>query len=381
MKTAVMNWDARSDRNQQNLGITELGLGVKMLRGLLSIKRLSYLSLVALSLVPMPVNADVDDKAETLQNHGLALYRKELYDEAAQAFRELLTLRPSQQVYFNIGQCEFMRKRFDLALEALTNYLAGDKNKITDRRREYTERVIEEIYPRVGSLDIRGESRLEIWIDDEYRGSTPLNGPLYVLEGERRVVFKKEGEILLMEMYDVTPGETITILTPIVVTRTTAPPPPEVETDRESRDEPATKEIDVPKTRESVPSPPPERERSPMKSCGIITTSLGSITLISGITMGAVALSKNSDLKRRCPDKEETCLNSNQSLSYSAVSFGTAANVLLPIGAITAIAGVILTVVGHRKNKRLSESGNPSAWRLAPYVGRNGFGIAILARF
>ena len=345
--------------------------------------KLITLLLLSFLLVSTHSSAEERDEiveADTLENHGLALYQKELYDEAVRAFRQLLKIRPNQKVYFNIGQCEFMRKRFDLALEAFTIYLAGDPENIAEKRREYTERVVEEISPLVGRFEIQGDSPLEVWIDDELRGNIPVDGPIFVLEGEHRLEFKKNSEIVQTETYAVNSGQIITIQAPKVT------PEPTQQNELVSEPTPKTTEESVNRNvktsrKEKSMEMPLTPTKSPLTSLGIVITSLGGISLAVGIVTGSLALSKDKELADKCPDKDELCPESNETLANRALSLGMVTNVLLPIGAVAVTSGVILAIVGHKKNSRQKESMNAALWRIAPYGDRSKAGLFIEGRF
>ena len=334
-------------------------------------KTVVILLLSGFILIPLRAYTEEPENAKILQRHGLALYQQELYDEAARAFRRLLKIRPSRQVYFNIGQCEFMRKRFDLALESFNIYLEKDRNKISRKRLQYTEKVVSEIAPLVGSFDVQGETPLEVWIDDELRGNTPVDGAIYVLEGEHRLSFKKDGEVVSVDTYAVLPGDTISVQVPIIVHQQTVKTLPESPLQTNPRERPTERERHL----STVATPPssPDYVYSPIKNIGIIVTSIGGGAIITGGVMGGMALANDRKLKDRCPDKEQVCMSSNLALSNMVMSFGTAANVLLPLGAAVAITGVTLFVVGRRKERK--QDGDLSAWRIAPYAAGTEMGI------
>jgi Ca2+/Na+ antiporter len=358
-----------------------MGSTMMTIRNMGDIKWLSLLFLLAFILLPIRSFADEKDEADTLENHGMALYQQELYDEAVRAFRQLLKLRPNQQVYFNIGQCEFMRQRFDLALEAFTVYLSGDREKIAKKRLEYTEKVVEKITPLVGTLDIRGESPLEVWIDDELRCSIPLSSPLHVLEGEHRLAFKKDGEIVQTETYAVKPGETITIQAPEVALEPTPTPAPVVEPVPKEPPNEIDEDTSESTPEEPVVKLPPKSAKSPLTTIGLLTASLGGAALVAGIVTGSKALSKDSQLAEKCPNIEKICSESNRDLANSTIALGTAATVLIPIGGVAVVTGVTLAIIGQKKNAEQRESREIGIWRVEPYSSRSGAGIMIKGRF
>jgi hypothetical protein len=367
-------------------------------------RQLSPLFLLIFFLVPIQGRAGEADKVDTLESqelglvsdeekvdalelHGLALYQRELFDEAAEAFRRLLKIRPNQHVYFNIGQCDLMRKRYDLALEAFTVYLASDTDKISKKRLEYTKDVVKEITKVVGVLDIRGKTPMEVWIDDELRGKIPLGSPLYVLKGEHRLVFKRDDEIVQTETYAVKPGETITIQAPYL-----APKPKsksvgpsqsgsEPESAEKATGEATPNSSETPTIEKSVASPQRVSTSSPLRNAGIFLAGIGGAAVIGSVITGSVALSKNKELTDNCPDKEQTCSDSNRDLQNSVIALGVATNVLLPIGGTILVTGVTLAIIGHRKTAKQTESRTKRPVSIVPYGAPNMAGMLIEGRF
>jgi tetratricopeptide (TPR) repeat protein len=83
------------------------------------------LSCLFLITAPYQAKAEEEDKFRELFDKGMSYYESQMFAEALQAFREVLKIRVDYQTYFNIGQCEFLLKHYDLALEALSTSKKG----------------------------------------------------------------------------------------------------------------------------------------------------------------------------------------------------------------------------------------------------------------
>lgn len=285
------------------------------------------------------------DEMKAIYDKGVELYGQERYGEAAEAFRELVKERPTHQYYYNIGECEYMRQRFDLAKESFETFLKEGGHKTNQKRRAYAEDVLEKITPKIAYVSIDEGANFEVWIDDERRGITPTK-PIVVMPGDRIVVLKRDGEEALRTKVTVERGDTAEVK--IQKTETsTAPPPPQ---------EP------VPETETATTSlqgePRPPKEVSPLKVSGISMIGVGGAVLIAGAITGGLSHKKSIQLDSNCPDRDN-CDISNQGLKDSGQSLELATNGLIAAGAMITTVGVVLTIIGHRKGKKENLSASP----------------------
>ena len=307
------------------------------------------------------------EEFEEIYHKGVSLYEKEMYSEAAQAFRDVYALRPDFQYLFNIGQCEFSLRRFDLALEAFSNYLKDGGDQVSPERREYVNKVIEKTQPLVGYLEIKEPETFDIWVDNRPRGATPLSAPLFVMGGEHTLVLKSGNQTIFKKQVTVNNGETVTVERPEDI-----PPPPPLESAPAKTNAPEEEETKTPAP--TAPSKP----ASPLKPVGITLASVGGAVLISGIVTGAVYLSKRNTLEDNCPTPS-SCQDENKSTFDTANALATVTNVLIPVGGFLAVTGAVLTIVGSRHNA--AETEKQRLAEVAPYFDRDAAGVVFGGRF
>jgi hypothetical protein len=328
-----------------------------------SIGWILILSCLFLITAPFRAKAEEEDKFEELYQKGISYYEKQMFAEAAQAFREVFKIRTDYQTYFNIGQCEFLLKHYDLALEWLTIYVEKGGDKIEPKRREYVDEVIESIEPLVGYVEIKESNTFNIWVDDIHRGYTPLNRPLFMMEGEHELVLKKGNETVFKKYLTVKKGETIVVDVPPIAPL--SEPRPEKPAGESQKKAPLDTADETTGTAEPVTAPLSRKPTSSiLRNVGIITAGVGGVAVVTGIVTGSLALSKGNQLSDRCPDKKQLCPKDAQDLRDSASLLAITSNVLLPLGGTVLVTGVVLAILGH---KRTAETRETSSLSVLPF--------------
>ncbi|MBN2719442.1 MAG: tetratricopeptide repeat protein [Deltaproteobacteria bacterium] len=312
---------------------------------------------------------------KALYDHGVILYQQEKYAEAAQAFRELVAQSPRFQFYFNIGECEYLRKRYDLALEAFETYIDKGGEKISAEDRAHAEAVIQESAAVTGRLDVTGEDSCELWVDGEFRGKVPLPKLIPLMPGEHTVACMNNGEQIAEKPVSVLEGEIVAIA--FSVSNEAKPAEPVVAADIDSNaafgtDESASAES----VAENVGSPSVERKKTPLKTTGLVITGIGSATLVASLIAGNFALSKSDRLAQNC-DNEKLCEDSNKDLYEDADTLTKATNILLATGVVLTVAGVVMALIGRKKR----ESREKIAVKTTPLIGEDVHGIVIQGSF
>lgn len=337
---------------------------------------LQFVCCLCFLFAPLVTQADDFDE---LYKKGASYYAKKMFSEASRAFREVYKLKPDCQLHFNIGQCEFSLENFDLALESFKLYVKTCSDQIDPERREYVDEVIETIEPRVGYVEIKESNTFEIWVDDIHRSATPLSAPLYVMEGQHELVLKKGDYTIFKKPLTVKNGETVVVEVPkeetAAVLAASKPKPA-------SNSDPTSKKSAKAPQEKLIPyqqSSSAESRKPPLlKPLGISLAGVGGAIAVSSIITGAIHLSKKNDFEDKCPDGSG-CLEENESLYDKVNALAIATNVLASVGATFVVAGVILAVVGHKKESTKHGSGNIIS--AAPLIDRDTAGFSFSGRF
>jgi hypothetical protein len=130
----------------------------------------------------------VEEASERFRR-GVKLYKDRDFVAALVEFKRAYELAPNYRVLYNLGQTSRELKDYASALVAYQQYLEQGGDEIRAKRRKEVESVIEDLTDRVGKLAISTNVEgAEVQIDDEVVGVSPLDDPVVVNIGKRRVV-------------------------------------------------------------------------------------------------------------------------------------------------------------------------------------------------
>jgi len=138
---------------------------------------------------------------------------RELYDEGDfQAslieFKRAYAKEPHFQVLFNIGQVQYQLGDYASAKKTLEQYLEDGGDKIEPGRRQATSNDIARLAKRVATVEITvNVPGATVTVDDVERGSTPLDGPIDISAGRRRIKARKDGYVEAEEVVDIAGGD------------------------------------------------------------------------------------------------------------------------------------------------------------------------------
>lgn len=152
-----------------------------------------------------PNSSQVKSASKHFQR-GVTLYNEADYRAALVEFRRAYDLAPAAAVLYNIGQTHFQLQSYAAALETFERYLAEAGDRAPHRAE--VEANLETLRSRVGKLVLRADTDgCELLIDDEVVGRTPLEQPVTVSIGRRKVVIVCEGAAPQTKLLDVSAGE------------------------------------------------------------------------------------------------------------------------------------------------------------------------------
>lgn len=164
-------------------------------------------SLLASLLAAAPAAASPKQASKHF-TRGVALYGEADYRAALVEFKRAYDLAPNPAVLYNIGQTYFQLQSYAAALTTFERYLA-DAGPAASHRAE-VEQSVETLRSRVGKLDLKTDvPGVEIVIDDEPAGTTPLGKPILVSIGRRKVVATLAGEPAQSRNVEIAADETV----------------------------------------------------------------------------------------------------------------------------------------------------------------------------
>jgi tetratricopeptide (TPR) repeat protein len=125
---------------------------------------------------------------------GLELYADGEFKRAAIEFDRAYELVPNYRALYNIGQVRIQLHDYARAMKALQAYLKEGGEKIDAARKKAVDDDLAMLATRTATLVIEtGEPGVEVFVDGEPAGVTPLSEPLLLDTGARRLTLRKEG--------------------------------------------------------------------------------------------------------------------------------------------------------------------------------------------
>ena len=169
-------------------------------------KRVAALAfLVVVAGVPVTAAAGGKDAPKSLTNTltgparddfdaARTLFAHDDFAGAAIKFRSSYDRSHDARLLWNIASCEQRLKHYARSRSLLEKYLAEGGAALTDDDRRDAERVLATVAPFVTTVNlvVRPEG-VEVVVDGEVMGTTPLPTPLYAELGKHEVVFRKQG--------------------------------------------------------------------------------------------------------------------------------------------------------------------------------------------
>jgi tetratricopeptide (TPR) repeat protein len=190
---------------------------------------------ILLSSVDATAQESADGSREASQHfrHGVELYNEADYSAALVEFKRAYALAPTAAALYNVGETQYELQDYAGALKTFRRFLA--ESAANDAHRPEVENNIQVLRSRVGHLRIvTVPPGADVALDDQEVGKTPLDEPLLVSVGRRKVTASMAGRPPLTRYQEVAAGDDVTVtlsLSPTVDTGTPrasaeAPPPP-----------------------------------------------------------------------------------------------------------------------------------------------------------
>jgi hypothetical protein len=139
-------------------------------------------------------NASAVAEAGKHFQRGVTMFSEADYRAALVEFRRAYELAPNATVLYNIGQTYYQLQNYAAALVALGRYLT-ESGASAPHRRE-VEQTIDTLQTRVGKVAISTTTPgCDITVDDELVGKTPLDEPVLVSIGRRKITALRDGRV------------------------------------------------------------------------------------------------------------------------------------------------------------------------------------------
>lgn len=174
--------------------------------------------------------------AEEASGHfqrGAQFFRENNLDAALAAFTRAYEVLPNFRVLYNIGQVQAGRHDYIAAIRAFDAYLEQGGTDLPEERRTQVQAEITSLRQKISPLTVTcNVAGAELRIDGVVAGSLPLQSPIEVNAGLRRVTVTKPGystaerNVLVAGRQDLNVNVTLeAVRSQLLAPRVSAPPP------------------------------------------------------------------------------------------------------------------------------------------------------------
>jgi hypothetical protein len=315
-------------------------------------RRVAVALSLALALPSFPAAAAgngeaVSSKVDAARVHfqrGTDFYREGNYDAALAEFFKAQQLAPNYRLLYNIGQAQAERHDYVAAVRALTDYLAQGGAEVPEDRRAQVQNELSSLKTKISELTVTSNVvGAEVSIDGAPMGLLPLQTPLLVSAGSRRVTLAKRGYATVERTIIVSGEDKPKIDILLQSTSSSAPPKADVGPDSS------------------------RRESSPNVGAWVSVAAAGGFA--AGATIfGLMARSKNSDLDAEL-DKYPLDANRVATLRSDLKRDAALCDGFAAASAVSAVLAVYFFVSGgsepeQRGSKRARLVGQPNGLAL-----------------
>src|SRR4051794_36928765 len=148
------------------------------------------------------------DAAKHFQR-GVDLYNDGDFRGALVEFKKAYSVWPRANVLYDIGQTEYQLLDYASALRTMERYLA--ETGANAPHRQEVESSVEVLRGRVGRVILTSDPGCDVTIDDQPAGTTPLDGPVLVSVGPRKVAVTCAGPRAASKRVEISAGETLRV--------------------------------------------------------------------------------------------------------------------------------------------------------------------------
>jgi tetratricopeptide (TPR) repeat protein len=281
-------------------------------------------------------------RARELYGKGQQLFREGSYQEAERAFEEAYRVVPNAVVLLSIAECQTRTEQYQRAIDSLEAYL---REKPDAKDRAEVSSQIETLRAKPATLTVQSDVPGASILVDETDSNRATPAELSLSPGHHVIGLLKDGYQHAEQGVDLTPGERETLQLTLVPT-----PPPQPQ--------PAP-----------APAPVAEPTRGPRHTTPAfwVATGIGAAGLVTGITLGALALKREKEFDDN--PTEKTADQGERFALFADIGYGVAA------------AGAVTALVVYLTSGKKSQPADQEAWSVAPALARGGAGVAASTKF
>ncbi len=165
--------------------------------------------LLASALARADENGSTRDAAKHFQR-GVALYGEADYRAALVEFKRAYAIAPNTAVLYNVGETQYQLQDYAGALTTFERYLA--ESTASDAHHAEVENDVEILRARVGHVSVVTiPAGADVSVDDQSVGHTPLDKPLLVSIGHRKITASIQGRPAVTRYVDVATDDNLSV--------------------------------------------------------------------------------------------------------------------------------------------------------------------------
>ena len=271
---------------------------------------------------------------------GVRLYQEDDFRAALIEFTRAYELAPNYAVLYNIGQAYYQLRDYPSALRTLERYSNEGGDKLAADRRAQIDREIGELRGRVAHVTIATNVEgVDVSLDDAPLGKAPAGEALLVGDGRRKLTVSKPGYLPVTHVVDIAGGDTITVRFDL-----------------------------TPQQGPSLPSTPPEVQKSGSYAPAVVTGVVGVAGIAVGTVFGVLTLQDKHTLDGECTSGK-VCPGRAQSDIDAYSRNGTISGIGFGVGAVGLVLGGYFFFHEQSKERSAVQA------RVAPWLGPGSAGI------
>lgn len=309
------------------------------------------------SQTPLVAHADKTPTAaqmtEARQRYerGMKLYNEGAFDAALVEMQRAYELAPSYKILYNLGLIQRQLNDYASALKSFRRYLDEGGNKVPKDKRAEVTSVIPELEKRVATVTVEVDvTGAEVSVDDAPVGNSPLDGPVLVNAGKRKISAKLPGKPAATRVITVAGTDTVNVKLELDTSKGSAP----TMATTAPTTTPTTTPTTAPSTTTKVPEGPPPKREVPWVAWGVT----GGLAVAAGVT-GIIAFGASKSLadKRDSPTATRDELDSARSKTKT---WALVTDVLL-VGTVAAAGVSLYLTLKQPSTKDTAQAGVKSA--------------------
>lgn len=155
--------------------------------------------------------SDIEAATESARNHfrtGVDLYRERNFRAAIIEFQRAYKAYPNYKLLYNLGQVSVELQEYVQAIDYFAGYLRAGGNAVEPQRRQEVEQAMAMLETRLARISVSSNQEgATVFVDDASVGVIPVNQPIRISSGRRRVSATKPGLQRVEQVIDIAAGD------------------------------------------------------------------------------------------------------------------------------------------------------------------------------